>query len=152
MNGTAKWLAVAVSLIGGFEGIRQTAYLDPVGIPTICFGETIGVKMGDYKSRAQCDGLLIRRIFEFEEAVRRCVTVPISDPQRVAFVSLAYNIGSAQFCRSTVVKRTNAGERAGGCEAIMMWDKARIGGTLVTLPGLAKRRATERDLCLQEAL
>ena len=126
--------------------------MDPVGIPTICFGETLGVKLGDQKTRAECEGMLIKRIIEFDEGVKRCVKVPISDPQRVAFVSLVYNIGTAPFCKSSVVKRTNAGDRAGGCEAILMWDKARIGGALTTLPGLTRRRIAERDLCLKDSL
>ena len=52
MNSKAKWLAVAVSLIGGFEGLRQGAYLDPAGIPTICFGETLGSRWATGKARA----------------------------------------------------------------------------------------------------
>ena len=48
-TGTAL-LAAAVALVSGFEGLRNYAYRDPVGIPTICFGETRGVHMGDYKT------------------------------------------------------------------------------------------------------
>ena len=57
MRKTAGWLAVAVSVVGGFEGLRQSAYLDPVSIPTICYGETRGVKLGDTRTKAECDAM-----------------------------------------------------------------------------------------------
>jgi lysozyme len=39
-------LALGTSLVAGFEGLRTRAYLDPVGIPTICYGHTNGVMLG----------------------------------------------------------------------------------------------------------
>ena len=44
---------IAVGIVGGFEGLRTKAYRDVVGVPTICFGETRGVKMGDTATDAQ---------------------------------------------------------------------------------------------------
>ena len=35
-------LATTASLIAGFEGFRTVAYLDPVAVPTACFGMTKG--------------------------------------------------------------------------------------------------------------
>ena len=149
MRKTAGWLAVAVSVVGGFEGLRQSAYLDPVSIPTICYGETRGVKLGDTKTKDECDAMLMQRLMDFEREVSRCVSVPMNDSLRVATVSLAYNIGHVAFCKSSLVKRLNVGDRAGACDEFLKWDKARVGGVLVTLPGLAKRRMKERELCLQ---
>ena len=34
------------------------------------------------------------------------------------------------------------------CDELPRWDKARVGGALVALPGLTKRRAAEREVCL----
>lgn len=45
--GAAAALAIAIPLVGHFEGLCTTAYLDAVNVPTICFGETRGVHLGD---------------------------------------------------------------------------------------------------------
>ena len=53
-----RWWALTLSLISGFEGVRQAAYLDPVGVPTVCFGHTQGVMLGDTKTLEECHDLL----------------------------------------------------------------------------------------------
>lgn len=143
-NGKA-WVALAVVVVGAFEGLSLTAYPDVVGVPTICYGETKGVHLGDTKTKPQCDEMLSARLAEFNAGVNSCLSVDIPDSRRVAFVSLAYNIGTASFCKSTVVRRINAGDVAGSCDAILMWNKARG----IVWPGLTKRRQKERELCLQ---
>ena len=144
-NRTAAWIAAAITMVGGFEGLRQTAYRDVVQIPTICYGETRGVKMGDKKTKAECDSMLAKRLLEFNDGVNSCVTVDLPDSRRVAFVSLAYNIGTTAFCKSTVVRKINQGDVVGSCDAILMWDKAKG----VVWPGLVRRRNAERELCLE---
>ncbi len=144
-NRTAAWIAAAITMVGGFEGLRQTAYRDVVQIPTICYGETRGVKMGDTKTKAECDSMLANRLLEFNDGVNSCVTVDLPDSRRVAFVSLAYNIGTTAFCKSTVVRKINQGDVVGSCDAILMWDKAKG----VVWPGLVRRRNAERELCLE---
>lgn len=141
---TAGWIAAAIAAVGAFEGVRQTAYPDVIGVPTICYGETRGVKMGDRKTKAECDEMLAARLVEFNEGVNSCVTAELPDSRRAAFVSLAYNIGTAAFCKSTVARRINAGDVRGSCDAILMWNKA--GGKV--WPGLTARRQKERDMCL----
>jgi hypothetical protein len=71
------------------------------------------------------------------------------DMQRVAAVSLAYNIGVAGWCGSTARRRFDAGDIRGGCEAIAMWNKARVQGVMLPVAGLTARRAREREICLQ---
>lgn len=58
--------------------------------------------------------------------MRRCLNKPDAIPAKpyVAFLSLSYNFGTSAFCRSTVVKRANAGDVKGACGAISMWDRA----------------------------
>jgi lysozyme len=65
--------------------------------------------------------------------------------QLAASVSLAYNIGTTAFCRSTVARRFNAGQWKAGCDAFLMWDRA--GGRKVR--GLTRRREAERAICLR---
>lgn len=139
----AAWVAIAVTAVAGFEGIRTVAYRDPVGIPTICFGETKGVRIGDTASLEQCKGLLAIRLEEFDQAVRRCVTAFMSPSREAALVSFAYNVGTGAFCSSTLVKRLNAGD-PNACDELLKWNRAKG----IPLPGLTKRRQQERELCL----
>jgi lysozyme len=139
--------ALAVAFVGGWEGMRLKAYRDIVGVPTVCFGETRGVKMGDQYTAEQCRAMLGDGLAEFEAGIRRCLVAPdkIPDKPYVAFVSLSYNIGQKAFCGSTVARRANSGDLRGACEAITAWNKA--GGRVVQ--GLVNRRAAERKMCLE---
>jgi lysozyme len=71
-----------------------------------------------------------------------------------AYTSLAFNVGHGGngrdgVCRnrhnqpSIIVRKLRAGDYAGACEAIELFNRA--GGRV--LPGLQKRRAHERALC-----
>lgn len=143
-RGSAVLIALT-GLVGGFEGLREYAYRDPVGIPTICFGETRGVKIGDHYTAEQCKTMLGDRLIEFSAGVDKCLPPGVPDKPYMAFVSLAYNIGVGGFCGSTVVRRVKAGDLKGACDAILMWNKARG----IPLPGLTKRRQAERAVCLE---
>lgn len=137
---------LAVAVVGGYEGLRTTAYRDVVGIPTVCFGETRGVRMGDSYTVDECKAMLGDGLVEFEAGMRKCLAAPdrIPDKSYVAFLSLAYNIGGGAFCRSTVARKANAGDLRGACDAILAWNKA--GGRVID--GLDRRRKEERALCL----
>lgn len=139
--------ALAVAVVGGYEGLRTKAYRDVVGIPTVCFGETRGVKMGDAYTVEECRAMLGDGLVEFEAGVRKCLTAPdrIPDKPYVAFLSLSYNIGTGAFCGSTVARKANAGDLRGACDAILAWNKA--GGRVIA--GLTTRRQGERKLCLE---
>jgi lysozyme len=137
--------ALAVALVGGFEGLRTTAYLDSVKIPTVCYGETKGVRLGDKYTKAQCDDMFVKRLDEFATKVEACVKKPMSDKTEVAFVSLAYNIGSGGFCNSSVVREYNKGNYTLACNKMEAFNKA--GGRV--LLGLVRRRSAESALCLE---
>ena len=138
---------LAVAIVGDFEGLRTSAYRDVIGIPTICFGETKNVRMGQTKTVAECKAMLGDRLVEFEGEMRRCLRNPDAIPDRpyVAFLSLSYNIGSAAFCKSSVAKLINAGDLRGACNRLVVFDRA--GGRKIA--GLVRRRAEERQLCLE---
>lgn len=143
----AGLLAVACALVAGFEGVRQVAYYDSVMVPTICFGETRGVKMGDTATRAQCDAMLKESVADFARAIDACLPADIPDPTYVAFLSVSYNIGTAAFCSSSMARHANAGSLQAACDSLLMWDKVTIAGVKTRLPGLSRRRAEERALC-----
>ncbi|WNG71549.1 lysozyme [Cupriavidus gilardii] len=140
----AAGIAAAVPLVAAFEGLRQTAYLDPVGIPTACFGATKGVRLDQVYTREQCDDLLAKDLLEANAGVNSCVRVPLTDGQRTAFVSFTYNVGRGAFCGSTLVRKLNAADYVGACNELPRWVYAKG----VKLPGLVSRREQERALCL----
>lgn len=137
---TGLALVLATSLIARYEGLRQTPYRDPVGILTVCYGHT-GKDIQQRKySKEECTSLLQKDI---QRHVPKCLTVPLTEMQQAAFVSLAYNIGTSAFCKSSTFKAAQAGDMAAACKNIERHVKA--GGKV--LPGLVKRRAYERALC-----
>ncbi len=145
LAGTAA--AGAVALVGAWEGLRLTAYKDIVGVPTVCYGETRGVSLGDMHSKAECDAMLLGSLKRHEAGMRRCLRAPDRIPEKsyIAFVSLTCNVGVGAFCRSTAARRLNAGDVRGACDAETWFNKA--GGRKVR--GLVNRRAAEHDLCLE---
>jgi lysozyme len=149
-KGTATWVAVCVACVGSFEGLRQVAYYDPVRIPTYCFGETqrpdgSPVQMGDRATTEECREMLGERVQEFGRGVDSCVKVPLPPARKAAFVSFSYNVGTGAFCKSTLVKRLNAGDTVGACDELLRWTTAKG----VKLPGLVKRREAERAMCME---
>jgi lysozyme len=141
---------LAVQQVGGFEGLRLAAYRDVVGIWTICYGETAGVKPGQKFSKETCDNLLVSSLIGHEQGMRKCLqgqgdALPIE--VYVADLSLTYNVGVGAFCKSTVARLQNAGQVRESCGAFMKFVKA--GGRVVN--GLVKRRLQERALCLKGA-
>ena len=141
---TTGWIAAATIVVGGLEGLVTYTYPDVAGVATYCYGETKDAEWGKTYTKDLCDQKLAGRLVEFNRGVNSCVTAELPDTRRAAFVSLSYNIGINAFCRSTVVRRYNAGDVSGACDAILMWDK--VNG--VTWRGLTERRKQERELCL----
>ncbi|MCF0075434.1 lysozyme [Dyadobacter sp. CY261] len=142
--GSSVSIALATGLVANFEGLRQYAYLDPVGIPTICYGSTSRVHLGQYKSKEECQKLLETELKIYADAVHKVVKVPMAHPREAALISFTYNVGIENFRRSTLLKKLNAGDTIGACNELPKWVYARG----VKLPGLVKRREKERELCL----
>lgn len=147
--GGAAVITMACLFIQPWEGLWTTAKVDTIGTGrpiTWCYGETIGgAKVGDKFTPEQCSEMLKKRLPEYANAIAPCIKVPISDKTRAAYISFAYNVGSAGFCRSSAAKKLNAGDPKGSCDALMQWNKAQ--GRVVR--GLTNRRAAERKLCLE---
>lgn len=131
-----------LSIIKEFEGLRLKAYLCPAGIPTIGYGETKGVKLGQTITAKQAEDMLVRRYDEFERQVLQLVKVPLTANQLGALVSFTYNVGVGAFAGSTLLKKLNAGDFAGAAQQFERWNKA--GGKVLT--GLVRRRAAEAAL------
>ena len=140
----------AVAEIARSEGCRLKAYRCPAGVPTIGWGHTGGVKMGDTCTQEQADAWFVEDLSEFTEGVRRALKRDASDNELGAMVSLAYNVGLAGFAKSTVLKRHNEGDRQSAARAFALWNKARINGVLQVVDGLTSRRAREAALYLSD--
>jgi lysozyme len=144
-------VAMAVALVGAWEGLRTKVYRDAVGVPTICYGETRGITMRTApKSVAKCKEMLGDGLVDFELGIRKCLKRPdqIPDKSYTAFISLAYNIGRHGFCRSSVARHLNAEPKPNvtrACQRIKAFNKA--GGRV--LSGLVRRRNEEYRLCME---
>lgn len=137
--------ATALVAIVLHEGYRGDAYIPLAGdIPTIGFGTTSGVKLGDRITPEKALQVAMKDVQQFEGAIKSCVTVPLSQNEYDAFTSLAYNIGTGAFCKSTLVKKLNANDYIGACKQILLWDKYQG----KPLAGLTKRRHEEYKKCL----
>ena len=131
-----------LDLIKQFEGLYLKAYRCPAGVPTIGYGHTAGVAMGQTITQQQADDYLRRDVRQFERAVARLVSVPLTQGQFDALVSFAFNLGEGALAQSTLLRLLNAGDYAGAAAQFDRWNKA--GGRV--LPGLVRRRAAERAL------
>lgn len=136
-----------VALIKAHEGLRLTAYTDPVGVWTIGYGHTTAagppkVERGMKITDAGADAILRQDLAKFEGYVSSAVKVPLNQNEFDALVSFTFNLGPGNLRSSTLLKKLNAGDRAGAADEFLKWTKA--GGK--TLPGLVKRREAERAL------
>src|ERR1700752_5048066 len=77
---------------------------EPGDVPTLGFGSTESVKMGDTITRPKAVVLALRDVAKYEGAVKTCVHVPLNQGEYDAYLSLAYNIGPTAFCSSTLVR------------------------------------------------
>lgn len=130
------------------EGMVYVGYLDLVGIPTKCAGDIKNVVVGKRYTEEECRESLDRALVAHAGPAMKCTPGLHKeglDYQRAAAVSLAYNVGVLNYCRSTVARRFNAGDIRGACDAFMMWRFA--GGREIR--GLKLRRQRERELCLR---
>jgi len=136
--------ASALVAIALHEGYKENAYVPLAGdMPTIGFGTTTGVKLGDKTSPEKALQAALRDIQKFEGALKQCVKVPLTQGEYDAYISLSYNIGSGNFCSSTLVKKLNGQDYEGACQEILRWDKFKG----QRLPGLTKRRQEEYLKC-----
>lgn len=146
---------VLTPLVAKWEGKRNTAYFDLVGVPTICYGHTRTITAQDVRAGvtwtdAKCTELLKDELQEYWQGTRagfnqQTVQSRLTPERDSAFSSLAYNVGIAGVRGSTATRRLNNANIPGACEALAWWNKA--GGRVVR--GLVNRRTEERALCEQ---
>jgi lysozyme len=136
-----------------FEGFSAKPYLCSAKVPTIGYGNT-------YYLNGRRVTLLDKPITELEafemfkaiadkfaDKVSKLVTAPIDQAQFNALVSLTYNIGPANFQKSTLLRKVNFNHNDPSIRAeFLKWNKA--GGQV--LKGLTIRRKAEADIYFGE--
>lgn len=144
--------AIAAVIAAHAEGIRQVAYRDPVGILTVCYGDTHNVIAGRVYSMAECKKRLDEQMLVAVNAVDKCAP-NLPDNVLAAFSDAVYNMGPTIACdksKSSAARLLAAGNYKLACTELPNWNKAKVAGVSVVLPGLTKRRNEEMQLCLKE--
>lgn len=156
----ASATAILLAFTPEKEGRSLSAYRDPLGVVTICDGDTHGVKMGDVRTPTECDEATKREIRQALSIVDRCVKVPLNENQRAAFGDFAYNVGPGGkgvkdgFCmlksgrQPTFLRRLNAGDYVGACKGLLDWVPEVDGPQAHIRNGLLLRRQQEVEICL----
>lgn len=136
---------IAAQFIKEHEGCRLKAYADTGGLSTIGYGATgPDIHPGSVWTQEHADMRLGEDVARFEKAVNELVTVPITENQRAALISFAFNLGAHALAGSTLLRKLNEGDKLGAAAEFVRWDRA--GGREV--PGLLRRRHNEADLFL----
>lgn len=136
---------LTASFIRAWEGESRTAYLDIVGVPTVCVGHTgPDIQPNRLYTESECEQLLMRDLQMHVGVMLRYITVPLSEGETTAYSSLVFNIGVGAFVSSTLLKLLNSGQRLDACKQLLRW--VRAGGKVVR--GLQNRRRAEYKLCI----
>ena len=145
----AAALATAIAIPA--EGLRQYAYRDPPGILTVCYGTTgKDVVAGKKYSLQECKAFLDRDMLKAVQTVEKCQP-GLPENVLAAFSDAVYNLGPSVACESTAARLLRSGKVIEACDQLPRWNKAKVAGVYVELPGLTKRREAERRLCRGES-
>lgn len=135
---------VGLDLIKTFEGCRLYAYRDNVGVPTIGYGHTKDVRMGQAITQQQAEKFLQEDCAFAERALNK-LGVNFRQEQFDALCSWVFNLGADKLASSTMLKRIKAGEPDEAItDELVRWKNA--GGQPLT--GLMRRRCEEANMFL----
>lgn len=139
-------IVLAMPLVVFFEGFYPKTYVDPVGIPTVCFGETDKtLTMQERFTRDECYVLLGASLQKHAVGIAKCINVPIKDNEAAAILSWGYNVGVDAACKSTLIAKVNAGAPAKEwCPELKKW----VFADGKKLKGLELRRDAEYAMCM----
>lgn len=147
-----------VALVKKFEGLHKvqpdgmvSSYRCPAGVWTIGYGSTKGIRSGIKITEQEAEEKLRDDLQVAENAVKQYVSVPLTQGQYDALVSLIFNIGSGNFRSSTLLKKLNKGLYDEVPEQFIRWNKARVNGKLTALKGLTRRRTAEAAIFSADA-
>jgi lysozyme len=150
MQRLAMAVVAAAAIAIPFEGYYSHVYKDPVGIDTYCIGTTKDPVSGKTYTLHECLALLSEDMAQAVQATDKCQPgLPFG--VLVAFSDAVYNMGPTIACdrrNSTAARLLDAKQYEAACNQLPRWNKARVAGNMIELPGLTKRREREREVCL----
>lgn len=146
-----------------FEGMVLRGYLDPIGIPTKCAGDTYDVELGKRYTLSECKESLEQGLIKHAEPVLKCAPYLKSNSFFLA-AATDHNYHMGKFCGTTMEKTFADGNYVDACKrfntnpsgtpawVFVKEEKKYNGGKFVgytykTLPGLVKRASARRELC-----
>lgn len=173
---SALGASAIVAIAGGavvapWEGKENAAYKDMVGVVTVCYGQTKGVKMGDVFTDEECEKDLASELTKYHAGMKKHVKVDLSPQEEIAYTSFVWNLGETNFKNSSLLQKLNAGDREGACKGLMAWNKVTVpdlktaqtyrnrgesctrkkdGKYSCTVKGLTNRRSHEMNVCLKK--
>jgi lysozyme len=145
-----RWSLIwAARFVARWEGFEAKAYLDEIASPpvwTIGYGHTGGVRSGQVVTEAEARKLLAEDLRDAARAVAQKVKVPLTVRQRIALISIAFNVGPGVLDGTHLITDLNAGRYKAAADRLLEWNHA--GGVVVE--GLTRRREAERWMFLHD--
>lgn len=138
-----------INIIKMFEGYKAKAYLCPASVVTIGFGSTMyqdgrKIKLGDTINEDQGNQLLM---WELKNKSISLQGLNLNQNQFDACLSFVFNLGIGAFAKSTLKKKILINPNDPSIkDEFMKWNKATVGGQLIVLKGLTRRRIAEAEL------
>ena len=139
--------SVSVRHVAGDQHL--TAYRDIVGVATACDGVTKNIRMGQRFTEEECAAMNERELVAHAEPVIACMPSLYGRPyQAAAAIDLAYNIGTAGVCRSSLPRLATARAWPAFCDKLLEFNRA--GGKVVR--GLQLRRRRWWEVCVTDLI
>lgn len=136
-------MTITVTMVSSEEGERTSAYLDIVGIPTICYGDTENVSLGQKATHDECVTRLKNRLEKLIPRVAKIIGRPINNQTLSAITSFCDNVGINGCSSSDAMRRIRHGDIRAACDSLLNWTRAKEKRL-----ALYNRRMRERALCL----
>lgn len=137
--GALSLSAVAFAGLVAHEGWTEKAMIPTKGDrPTVGFGSTFRedgspVQMGDTIQPVQAIKRSLAHIQKDELGIKGCVKAPLTQAEYDLMVDFAYQYGVPTLCKSSIVRRSNAGDYEGSCRAYLLYRFS--GGFDCSIPG-----------------
>lgn len=147
LGGGMRMSAAGLEVLKREEGFRGQVYADEAGYPTIGYGhKLLPGESFDTIDQAAAAALLAQDLGSAEDAVNGAVTGAIlAQGQFDALVSFAYNVGSAAFRASTLLRKVNDRDPTALAE-FARWRYVTVNGVKQESAGLVSRRQSEANM------
>jgi lysozyme len=139
---------LGIDLMHFFEGCKLEAYQCSAKVWTIGWGNTFyengtPVKQGDKITQDRANSLFVFVANKFADEIKKLIKSNLTENQFSALVCFAYNVGTGNLAKSTLLKKVNANPNDPSiANEFLRWNKA--GGK--ELLGLTRRRTAESKL------